>query len=270
MTLIRFSLVWVCAATVIAAAQEPSTYEEVLQVIDQIDADRTTWQADVELDMTVGGRNMAFTGVTKNKGDLSRTEMNLNMAGITSDIVTLTDANNVQWTQMTRGGVQQVMKIDMNRIAETLGPEVLESVPMGTGPGTPIDVRQSARELLSDYEESFELTYLGTGTHSDAKVYLIEGKRSSGGEATGVAADLERAGLKVDEIKVSIGTEDGFLRSIEWFGDQHQTIMKLIYDNVILGPTFPDEAFKYTPAEGVRVADMTPMMEQQLRRSRQP
>lgn len=185
-------------------------------------------------------------------------------------MVTVTDAQGFQWTRMDRGGQEQFLRIDMNKLTEALGPAVMERVALGQGPGTPIDVTQDASELLGEYAEMFDLKYMGTGDHPDGKVYLIEGTRSYTGELTGLAADMAKAGLSVDSLKISIGVEDGFPRAIEWYGAEHQPLLTVRYTNLELNPDFPPDTFTFTPPAGATVSDMTGMMEQRIRQQQRP
>ncbi len=265
---IACAVLFLTMASAIARAQEPANYDEVLTALDAATTERKSWKADVEMKMNMTGASVAYTGTTTTKGDMSRTEMALNLRGQESRMVTISDKDKIQWTEMAQGTQRTITRIDINKLIEALGPEVASKVSTGQGPGTPIDVNQSARELLSDFAGSFEMTYTGTAEFGDGKVYLIEGKRTAPhGELTGAAKQLEQSGMLVDSIKTAFGVADGFPRSVEWFGPEGQTVMVLKYKNLVLNEDFPDGDFVYVPPAGAQVADMTPMMEQRLRQA---
>ena len=252
----------IACLTVLAAASaraaEPQTIEEVIAAVGQATASIETWSADTEMTMDMGGMTMTMTGTMQGKGGQLISEANLDMLGQVMKTRSILDADGILWTEMDVMGRKQVTKMDMNTLKE-LGEEMLgfsmPGIDLSSGNA------QDPTRILEAFGESYDLEFAGIETFDDLKVYVIMGSMKEGLVDDEAAPEVMAQMIEMmARVKLLIGAEDGFVRSMHMLGPDDSLVMSTIYKNVVLNEAMDDSLFEYTPPEGVEVMDMSKML----------
>lgn len=242
-----------------ARAAEPRTIEEVIAAVAQAAASIETWSTDTEMTMDMGGMTMTMTGTMQGKGGQVISEANLDMLGQVMKTRTVLGADGIQWIEIDMMGQKQVMKMDMN-VMKDLGEKMLGfSMP---GPNSLPGETQDPTRILEMFGESYDLEFAGIETLDDLKVYAITGNMKEGLVGDGDAAEMLAQMIEMmGKIKLLIGAEDGFIRSMQMLGPDDAPVMSTMYKNVVLNAPMDDSVFDYSPPEGVDVMDMSKMLD---------
>ena len=253
-----------------AFTQEVSTLEDLITLLEQKSTEVVSWSSDISMEMKVGGVDMSYTGTTYNKGESSLTSITVSVRGQRIAVKTVIGPDQVQWNESMVGGKRQISMLDMNKVAEAanVDAEMLKAK-MGSGPGSPININLTGKELLDDFSLTYDLKYVGKETLGDEAVYTVQGIIF--GDIKGNAGrrgPLSSAGITANKIRMSIGAEDGFLRSMEMIDGRGKSILTLTYTNVVLNPDLDDRMFVYVAPPGSTITDMTPLTLERVKKDR--
>lgn len=238
------ALAWALAPGT-AHAADPTTLEEAVAAIKESAGEIESWSADVDIEMAMGGMKMVQSGEFVAKGDLIAGALSLEMMGQTMSNKVVRDKSGTTWTETSAGGRTMVLKAE------------------GTTSDGPLDMSEDPTKQLEAYMAMAELSFSGTETRDDQKVYVFEGPiKPDFKETLDEGGELAQMGMSLDKVRLEIGAEDGFPRQIRMIGANDAPFMTMNYKNLKFGIEIDDARFEYTPPEGAQVMDMAQLQEQ--------
>lgn len=241
-----------------SSAQDMMSYEELLAHIGQTAMVPRTWSSDVEMTVSIGGQNMKYEGIIFAKGDQLYSVLKMNMMGQIISLITIVDSNNIQWTETTVAGIKRVVKVDLNKAGD-----IMESQPgMGglgiMSAGASLNMAQDPRDVLEGYSAMYTMRSEKVEMMDGVEVYVIHGRiKAEFKELMNPKGVAAKFGASMNDIHVVVSKDDGFVRQIEMLGANRKPFSTTRYRNVKLNEPVDETLFRYTPAKGVQVQDMT-------------
>ncbi len=250
---------------VLCAAAEPKTIDEAIAEINGKAEKIETYSADFDAAMNMGSMAMNFGGTMKGKGAMMNMTTNMDMMQQKIAVNMILDASNIMWMDMDMGGMRQVMKMDMTKMA------ALQEDMMGMMPGAMGGMQNDPRKVLAQMQKMYTLSYAGKEKLGDQDVYVVEGQlgeeakagfedAAAEGGSNPFAMGMGMAGEMIGSVRMKFGANDGFIREMQMLDQAGTPWMTQTYKNLKLNESLDDALFTYTPAEGVMVMDMTEMM----------
>ncbi len=249
------------------SAQALPTYDELLKQVTPKLEGLQSWTSDIEMSMTMMGQDISATGTTATRGKLTTSDMTMTMMGQPMQVKTVLGADGVQWTDTNMYGQRQVTKMDLAQMQELAGAEALEGVP------TDGDFMEDPSEMLQQYGEAFDMQVLSKEEIDGIPVYIVEGKLKSvgstetlelGGMLAGMSEEMSAMGISMDPLKLAVGAEDGFVRSMAIGEISGKPWMTMSFKNVKTNIELADSLFTFTPPEGVPVTDLAEIVGEEM------
>lgn len=211
-----------------------------------------TWSADYVQTMNIKGQEMTMRGQIKFRLPAEmRVEMELPMMGHAGSSLMVLGRDGVLWQDMIVGGQRRVIKMDMNAVAEQLGPQ---AAPLARNPADQMDPRAQLQEL----QRNFDLTVLPATELHGQVMQVLEGvwKESVLTNQQNIAASK-----MFRRLRMYLGQEDGFVHKTEMYPPEgEQPGLAQEFQNLKFNEDFADALFTYTVPDGVQVMDMSEMM----------
>jgi len=247
--------------SLISAAIPAADAQDATAIVEELKSkigEFNSFSADMTMLMTMSGMTINTTGDVIVLDERMAMNMNMNMSGMDMATRSVTDESGVMWTETNVGGMKQIMKMDMKKIAE-MGSDLSGIASPSAGPGG------NPLEAIEQMLETFDMTFDGKDTIDGVEVYRlsaeIEDEQNGGMDPTGQMAQM---GITMEGVTMAFGVEDGFPREYSMLGSDGKPVMAMTYSNLVINPDIDPKIFEYTPPEGTQVMDMTAMMEQQI------
>lgn len=236
------------AALTCHAVAAPKTADEVLEFTAQKMAACKAWSADYRQSMEMMGAKMNMNGTLQFKQPgLMRMGLDMLMMGMTNHMLMVQGGDKVMWQEMNMMGQKQIMKMDMTKI------------PTNSPMASNTMAASNPQEQVKRFREIYDYTLAGEDSVNGQPVFILEGVLKKDAK---FGSDKQAEAMKaMGKTRVCIGKNDGFTYKWEQFDkDNKNIVMSMEFTNIKLNPELADDLFKYTPAEGAKVVDMTEMM----------
>ena len=240
------------------AAAQAMTPDEVLALAEKAREKTEDLAADIIIEQVRNNQKSALKGKVTQKGD---NKMKLELSGTTATpggampINMLTVMNGkLLWTILMGddGKPQRVMKVDVKEMEDITGKK----------PGTGMD----AMNMLQDFQNKYDLEYKGEQELKGEKVYVLEGTAKEEPEESSPAGMQQPT---PPTIVMYLSVKGGYPLKVVHKDKDSKTTMSIEYTNVKYNTGIEDSAFDYTPPEGVQVMDMTEIIKQMIKRSKE-
>jgi thiol-disulfide isomerase/thioredoxin len=257
-----------CTAAWQALAADPATYEEMKDALRAKGLSHTSLMADFAMDMSMQGMAMKATGDIQGKGAAMIMNMTMDMPGMPEgmSMKMIMDLDGIMWIESSAGGMNQVMKMDMNKIKAMMEESGMD-LPFDSSMSDFMGQMTDPVAFLEKSEPFLDFTLDGVDTVNGDAVYVLNADVTAAGfqgfDPTGMLGRMGDG--KIDNYKMYLGVDDGFMRKME-MGMDGMTMVQT-YSNIRLNEEMSDDLFVYTPPAGAQVMDMMEMIESQMNAS---
>lgn len=238
-------------------AQEDAQLDQVMEEI-SANADKLeSWRADFQQEVSVAGMAIKSTGEMETKGTMSRGNITMDMMGQKVEMKTVTDQDNVAWIETNMAGQPMVMRMDMNSpaVQEMTGGQV----PGGVGGG----MANNPQQMLEMLRKMGEVSYQGKEELYGKQMHVLESKLNEKFlEEIDASGQMSQMGMRLDKMRLWVDPEFGFTRKVSFQDPQGTPVMQVEFTNFEPNVEVSDDAFTYTPPEGVPIVDMTQQLEE--------
>lgn len=237
-----------------AHAAEPQTIDEVVAAIGEAVASIETWSTVMETTIKRDGMSLDVSGTMQGKGKQFLSELSLKLPTRAMKARIIIAVDEIQWIDMDIMGHQQIVKMTGSARQYIDGGSGGISIPgLGVSRGTSHDPTM----LLEVFRVWYDLELASVESVEGTKVYVIGGSIKEGLAEQGAARGSKAfTSAMVGKIKLLIGVEDGFARSVEMRDLAGTPIRATRYQNIQLNEAIDDSVFEYAPPEGLRVINL--------------
>ena len=253
--LLLLALVVLTTATPLRSAYGagPTTYEEVLKLVEEATASLKSWSADIETRTTIGGMEINSKGETMGSGDRIISDQAMEIMGQLMQVKSVLGADGIQWTETKMMGQVQVFKLNMNEVGDLKG--VSLSTPGGQG------AIQNPSKIFKDLAQVYDMKLAGNEAMDGTDTYLLEGTIKDEFKAD-PSGNMASIGVAPSKIRLAVGTEDGFVRKLEQTNTDGVSFMTVTFTGIKINPAFDDRVFQYTVPQGATLIDANEMITQ--------
>jgi outer membrane lipoprotein-sorting protein len=241
----------IAASAVTASAQGLKTSDQIVDFAESKMKGYKTWAADYSQSMGMFGNRVEVNGSVTQKPP-HRVWMQLDMVtmGQHRQMTVILGADGVMWQVMKMGPQQQILKMDMTKLAS----DVLARAGLQ---GSPLDQFDPAKQL-ENTKAVCDFHVAAARELNGQPMYVLEGRFN---EAAQTNQQMAAIAATVGRTCVYIGQTDGFVHRLEQY-DKSQTnlVMSMEFKNLKFNQAVPDSTFVYQPPPNAPVTDLTPMM----------
>ncbi|MCH7909263.1 MAG: hypothetical protein IIB38_06555 [Candidatus Hydrogenedentes bacterium] len=259
LSLLSLLVLTTAAPLPLAHGAGPTTYEEVLRLVEEATASVKSWSADIETKMTMGGVEIKSRGETMGSGDRIMSDLAMEVMGQLMQVKSVLGADGIHWTETKAMGQIQVFKLDMNVLGGSNGDSPSTPGRPGAGQGA----AQDPSKMFENLGQMYDMTLTGNEVMDGTDTYLLEGTiKDELKDRVDPSGNMANMGMSPNKIRVAVGVDDGFVRKFEQINTADVAFMSMTFTGIEINPSIDDSVFQYTAPQGANVIDGTEMITQ--------
>ena len=239
-----------------AHAQGLKTAQEIMDFSTAKTSGYKTWTADYAQTMTAMGSQMNMNGQIIQKPPRKMwMHMDMPMMGQQGKMTMVMGGDGILWQVMEMGAQNQIVKIDMNKIASN-------AIGQAGSKFDPLEQMDPSKQWAAS-RRMFDYTVAKQQELAGQPMYVMEGIWKPSALTN---QQMAAAAAMIGRSRVFIGQKDGFLHRMEQFDKSNTNLVTATeFKNLKFDGDVPDSTFVYQPPANAQVMDMTSMVEMQLR-----